>query len=66
MKVCKIKKCRHAGKPQPEENFYRNIGFPDNLNPECKDCVKDRKSKHAEKTKQDRKQFYETFIGYTI
>jgi hypothetical protein len=47
MKVCSRKECKHAGKKQPSEAFYRNDYLRDGLSSYCKSCVKEARDKTA-------------------
>lgn len=63
-KICTNKKdCKFEGKPQPPENFYKNLRFPDNLSNECKSCKYVRQKKWNDRKKQDTNNFFKLLLG---
>jgi len=65
-KRCSRKDCEQAGVWQPSENFGKCNHTKDGLYPDCRKCRERIRKKSQDRKRDDRKEFYETFIGYTL
>lgn len=60
---CNKKDCSFKGKPQPEENFYKQRNTIDGLSTECVACKKVRQKKWNDRKKQDTNSFFNLLVG---
>jgi hypothetical protein len=61
-KVCVNKSCPEKGKKQPYTNFYKNPGYKDGYQGECKKCLSERSKNHKREKQKDYYDFFNTFM----
>lgn len=61
-KTCTNKNCAHKGIKQPYENFYKNNGYKDGYQSECKSCARERSIANDKKRKSEYNGFFNAFM----